>query len=204
MRIDDLHSNNVLHRYFISKHMLNDSSSFLKSLVMPKRLVVYGRGASGKDTIKQRFRDNGIRCDVSVTTRPKRPHETNHIEYEFVSDDAFDMHIMNNEIKYYVDIKSSTGNWRYGTTKESWDKGGVFIATPNVVNAQSGWLTKKEKRETVFLLLDIPRSISIDRLVARNDKSNTAISRIKFDDGMYGNDKIKLDHYNMIVNNHKF
>lgn len=204
MTTRDLAGGSLISNYFISKYMLNDKGSFFKSFFMPKRVIIYGRGASGKDTLKDRFRQNGIRCDVSVTTRPMRPGETNGVQYDFVDDSWFDFLVKEDKIKYYVDIKSSTGRWRYGTTKESWDQGGVFIATPDVVNAQSEWLTNKEKKESVFLLLDIPREVSKNRLEERMDNDNSLESRLSFDDAMYGHDNINYNHYSTIIKNHKF
>jgi len=58
---------------------------------MNKTIVLMGMTSSGKDTAIKYISENyDIPIAVSYSTRPRRPNETDGIEYHFVSDEEFD------------------------------------------------------------------------------------------------------------------
>ena len=60
---------------------------------MKKRLIIVGKGGSGKDHMRKMLQDEGFRYCISHTTRPPRKDETNGVDYFFISlDKVYNAH----------------------------------------------------------------------------------------------------------------
>ena len=78
-------------------------------------IVLSSPSGAGKSTISRMLMesDGEIRMSISATTRPKRPGETDDLDYHFVDDAEFDRMIAANE---FVEWAFVFGH-RYGTPK---------------------------------------------------------------------------------------
>jgi guanylate kinase len=78
-------------------------------------LVLSSPSGAGKTTISRRIleRDGRLRLSVSVTTRPKRPGETDGVDYHFLAAAEFERMIARGALLEYAEV---FGN-RYGTPK---------------------------------------------------------------------------------------
>jgi guanylate kinase len=78
-------------------------------------IVLSSPSGAGKSTISRMLMnsDREVTMSVSATTRPKRPGETEDIDYHFVDDDAFDRMIDDGD---FVEWAPVFGH-RYGTPK---------------------------------------------------------------------------------------
>lgn len=89
-----------------------------------KILAIFGKAGSGKDTICkylcQNFNANKL---VRTTTRPKRDHEIEGVEYFFKDKESFTQMILDEEIDFLE--MGIFNDWYYGTlitdVKEGWN-----------------------------------------------------------------------------------
>jgi guanylate kinase len=141
------------------------------------KVIIIGHGASGKDTLKQRFIERGGSLEVSYTTRPIRKGEKEGIDYHYVTKDKFVSMINNNEFIQFD--RFGTGNY-YGTHKSEWKSKGIFIMTPiGVINLLSKY---PELRKNIFIIfINIPEEIRRQRLIKRNDPNDTIERRLESD-----------------------
>ena len=88
-------------------------------LNLPKRpllIVLSGPSGVGKDAVLTRMRELRYPLEyiTTVTTRPRRASERNHIDYHFISAEKFQAMIKHNELLEWANVY---GNW-YGVLKE--------------------------------------------------------------------------------------
>ncbi len=78
-------------------------------------IVLSSPSGAGKSTISRMLRaaDPDIAMSISATTRPKRPGETEHVDYHFVEDAEFDRIIAAGEFVEWAPVFG----YRYGTPK---------------------------------------------------------------------------------------
>ena len=78
--------------------------------------VLSSPSGAGKTTISRRLlqRDQNIRLSISVTTRPKRPGETEGIDYYFVDNTEFNMRLNRGELLEHAKVF----NYYYGTPRQ--------------------------------------------------------------------------------------
>ena len=125
------------------------------------KVIIVGKGGSGKDFLKSKFVSKGCVPCISVTTRPIREGEKDGVDYYFVSEEKFTRLIMNNEFFEY----DRFNEWRYGTLKMSFiNAGAVMIMTPRGV-AQ----LKEYRKDCLVIYLDIDRATRQTRLLERGD-----------------------------------
>lgn len=126
-----------------------------------KRIILVGKGASGKDHARKKLENRGFKYSVSYTTRPPRAEETNEKDYFFISESDFKTMIDKSLMYEFVNFNE----WYYGTTNEQFYSDDVFIMTPHGIS-----LIKPEDRKTSFIMFfDIDEDIRKERLMLRND-----------------------------------
>jgi guanylate kinase len=78
-------------------------------------IVLSSPSGAGKSTIARMLldADKEVTMSVSATTRPKRPGETDDVDYHFVDDDGFDAMIDDGEFVEWAPVFG----YRYGTPK---------------------------------------------------------------------------------------
>ena len=127
-----------------------------------KRLIIVGKGGSGKDYMRKILEDRGFRYCVSHTTRPPRDGEVNGDDYYFISDEDARKNYIGGGL-FYEHV--SFNNWIYGTSKKEFEVSNLFIMTPTGL----GSMGKKDREESIVVYLDIDDGIRRDRLSLRND-----------------------------------
>jgi guanylate kinase len=135
-----------------------------------KKIILVGPAASGKDYIKSELVKLGYVGDVAFTTRPPRINEINGVDYHFVTEEKFDNLDLFESVEF--------NGWKYGKTRESWDKSDIFIMTP----AGIGKLSPKYRNKSFVILVDVDEIERIKRLKMRNDTSDSIERRIKADE----------------------
>ncbi len=88
--------------------------------------IICGKSASGKDTLLKRLiNEAGYEPIVSTTSRPMRDGETDGVEYNFTSREAFEKRIRNGDFLEYRSYNTLVGGtpdvWYYGTPKATVD-----------------------------------------------------------------------------------
>lgn len=128
---------------------------------MNKRIILVGKGGSGKDFFKNYLKKKGYEVDVSYTTRKPRKGEVKGETYHYVSEDVFNS-LKSNSFFY----ESVTFNgWQYGTSNKDWSERKLCIKTPSGIKQ----LKPKDIEESIIIYFDIDRNIRAERLEKRDD-----------------------------------
>lgn len=128
---------------------------------MKKRIILAGKGGSGKDYLKDILVNQGLSYSVSHTTRPPRSGEVNGREYYFVNDSEFES--MLEQEQFYEN--NSFNGWKYGTSLFEFATKNVFILTPSGIAD----LEPEDRLESIIIYLDIDEKIRRERLSQRKD-----------------------------------
>ena len=126
---------------------------------MKKRLIIVGKGGSGKDHLRKMLVSRGFRYCVSHTTRPIREGEENGRDYWFIK--SSDLPSMADD--FYEAVYFN--HWFYGTSKEEFNRSTLFIMTPGGVKK----LTPQDREESVIVYLNIDEETRRKRLEERRD-----------------------------------
>lgn len=95
-----------------------------------KILALFGKSASGKDTIQNYIVENYPTLTnkvVSCTTRPPRQGEQEGIDYYFLNSEQFLQRVNNQDVLEYTTFR----NWYYGTTIDQLDKSKINVGVFN-------------------------------------------------------------------------
>lgn len=129
---------------------------------MKKRIIIVGKGGSGKDHLRKELEKIGFRYCVSHTTRPPREGEINGKDYYFISRDSA-AHEFVSRGKFYEHVIFN--GWVYGTSIEEFLKSNLFIMTPSGLSK----MKESDRKESFVVYLDIDESVRKERLSKRND-----------------------------------
>ena len=152
-----------------------------------KRIIIVGKGGSGKDHMRKKLEEAGFRYCISHTTRPPRDGEINGKDYYFISPDAAaDEYINNDKFYEYVIFNE----WIYGTSKDEFYTSNLFIMTPSGLAN----MKQEDRIESCVVYLDIEESIRKIRLLSRND-ADTVDRRL----GADTQDFIEFKGYDFLV-----
>lgn len=141
---------------------------------MNKRILIIGKGGSGKDHLKNKLIKSGYKGSISHTTRPIRNNEVDGVDYHFTNDLDFSLRTSSEEFREWTVFKG----WFYGTTQKDWEEKEVFIVSPEFILNK---LTEKERESSFIIYLDIDEDTRRARLIKRND-SDSVDRRIDRDD----------------------
>ncbi len=158
------------------------------------KIILVGKGSSGKTLLKKRFIERGFKESISYTTRPPRDGEHDGIDYHFIDDATFLSMIEKKEFvewNFYSDKK-----WYYGTTLREFNKSEIFILTPSGVKS----LSNEDRKKCFVIYLDVPLKVRKQRLNDRGDESDLPARRLRTDE----KDFKGFTDYDMLVKNHDF
>jgi len=153
------------------------------------KIVIVGRGGSGKDFLRKKFEDRGFKYCVSYTSRPKRESEINGKDYMFTNLEYFS----NNVYKFY-EIDEFNG-WKYGTLIEDFEKSNLFIMTPRGVNN----IRPVDRKRCFVIFIDPDKDVIRERLLERRD-ADSVDRRIEADDKDFSN----FSNYDIRITNSDF
>lgn len=100
--------------------------------------VVVGKSGAGKDTVVNNYlkNNNDIKKITQYTTRPMRKNEVNGKEYNFISDEEFDILLSKNKFCCVERYQVANGNtWKYAIKTEDLKKYDDCILTCNPKSA---------------------------------------------------------------------
>lgn len=140
---------------------------------MSKKIAIVGKGASGKDYLKNILINNhGYKFIKPYTTRPMRPNETDD-DYYFLSDAP-----KNKECILYYDtfVINEKTTWEYGLFKKDIDSGDVLVLTPNNLKT----IPINIRNQFIIVYVDCDEDIIRERMIKRVSIDN-AERRIESD-----------------------
>jgi guanylate kinase len=139
------------------------------------RVVICGKGGSGKDYLRDAIRrDGSLKCDLSITTRPPRANEEDGVAYHFYTDKEFKS--LKDCGGFYEHV--TFNGWQYGTLKKSWDESHVFIMTPSGIRS----ISPADRSRTYIIFLDIPGDIRRKRMAQRVGNADSLERRLEADE----------------------
>ena len=127
------------------------------------KIILIGKGGSGKDYLKLKLIEKGFNKSISHTTRPIRDGESEGVDYFYIQESEFLQMIENKEFREY----NCFGNnkWYYGTSNQKFNEANLFIMTPSGVAE----LSKEERSNAFVVYLDISEEVRSERLHKRTD-----------------------------------
>jgi len=138
-----------------------------------KRIILVGKGASGKDYLRQMIQSRGFKYSVSHTTRPPRVGETDGKDYFFVDLDwANQMVVENSFIEHTI-----FNGWIYGTTREEFSRSELFILTPSGISQ----LSEGDREDSFIIYIDVDEDTRRKRMSVRGD-ADSAERRLEADE----------------------
>jgi guanylate kinase len=161
---------------------------------MASRIIIVGRGGSGKDYLRKKLQSRGIKYQISYTTRPPRPGEVNGVDYHFITPEEADR--MAKDGEWYEAIQFN--GWTYGTSKKQFydEQTGVLVMTPSGLQHVSA-----EDRKTSFVIyINPPADIIEQRLRKRDMPGHTVEERIAADNLQFADFK----DYDIMIENPYF
>jgi guanylate kinase len=156
------------------------------------KIVLVGKGASGKDYLRKRFIERGAKYGVSWTTRQPREGEVHGKDYYFTSVEDFEKKI---EEGFFVEYQNFN-NWYYGLSVEEFEACDAMI-----LNVEGLALLPKEYRERCFVIyLDIDHITRLKRLENRQDSADSIWRRLEADNQQF----IGFTDYDLRITNPDF
>lgn len=126
---------------------------------MKKRLIIVGKGGSGKDHLRKNLVERGFRYCISHTTRPIREGEENGKDYWFIQ--SYQLPSMAED--FYEAVYFN--NWFYGTSIKEFYSSNLFIMTPKGISK----LKPEDREESIVVYLNIDEETRKRRLQERRD-----------------------------------
>lgn len=126
-----------------------------------KRIIVAGKGGSGKDYLVKMLKERGYIYSVSHTSRPRRDGEVEGVDYYFI--DKKEALRMAEESEFYEYVEFN--DWFYGTSLIEFERANLFIMTPSGISK----LKPQHRKQSLIVFLDIEENVLIKRLSHRQD-----------------------------------
>jgi len=156
------------------------------------KIILLGRGGTGKSTIQHALQELSLISSISYTTRIPRDGEIDGKHYHFVSPHIFEKMVDNGEFLQYSNFKDNY----YGTSKNHIDSCDVFICLPSKINH----FLKFTDFKWILVLLTAPPDIIESRLIDRNMSKDSISTRINRDNDIFDN----YNHDGIIIDTHRF
>jgi guanylate kinase len=152
-----------------------------------KRIIISGKGGSGKDYLRKIMEGFGFTYCRSYTTRPIREGEKEGEDYFFIEEKDIPAEKELYESVYF-------NGWFYGTSKKEFKKSNLFIMTPKGISS----LKKKDRKDSIVIYIDCDEQSRRSRLLERKDADDVE-RRIKADE----EDFKEFKDFDLVINNSK-
>ena len=139
-----------------------------------KRVIIVGKGGSGKDHLRKEMVSHGFKYCVSHTSRPIRQEEEDGVDYYFVDKEYFDSGVFYEKVVF--------NGWFYGTSMDEFNSANLFIMTPSGLAKMSEF----DRKQSYVIYIDIDEETRRKRLLARRDADDVE-RRLKADELDFGN-----------------
>ena len=139
-----------------------------------KRVIIVGKGGSGKDHLRKEMVSHGFKYCVSHTSRPIRQEEEDGVDYYFVDKEYFDSGVFYEKVVF--------NGWFYGTSMYEFNSANLFIMTPSGLAKMSEF----DRKQSYVIYIDIDEETRRKRLLARRDADDVE-RRLKADELDFGN-----------------
>lgn len=153
-------------------------------------ILLVGKSATGKDTIRQQLNNLGIPSVVTYTTRPMRDGEIDGISYHFVDNSRFRALDLMGHFVESTSYNVATGEvWYYGSALEDLKDDSVIIVNPDGLKVIKNILGDK----AVSFLITARDEVIKNRQIKRGDNSEEAARRLEADNRDFKNIEEYID-----------
>jgi guanylate kinase len=143
----------------------------------PLLLILSGPSGVGKDAILNRMKKLGCPLEfvVTATTRPRRPLETDNVDYHFVSNEIFQQMLKDNKLLEWAKVYGYSYGMPKEPIREALKRGRNVIAKVDVQGAAT--IKKLMPRAVIIFLLPPSMEELTTRLKQRLTESPEAMAR---------------------------
>ena len=145
---------------------------------MKNIIVISAPSGAGKTTLCSELqrRKPHIKFSVSCTTRPKREHEVDGVNYHFLSDQEFTEKVQNNEFVEYENVHGYYYGTLHKTLEDALAQQGMVLFDVDVNGAMAIKSNYSDNTCTIFIL---PPSLDDlkKRLIQRGSETEERINR---------------------------
>tara|TARA_R110000772_G_scaffold40559_1_gene94940 strand:+ start:429 stop:908 length:480 start_codon:yes stop_codon:yes gene_type:complete len=159
---------------------------------MANKIVLVGKAASGKDYLRTRLMDRGLRYGVSHTSRAPRPGEVDGKDYWFVTEGEFKEIVDRGAM---VEHQMFNG-WYYGIAQWIFEEADIMIMNAEAVKL----LPKNTRNICTVIYLDIPLEVRESRLMDRGDIQDPMKRRLIADEDQFAG----FNNYDIRITNPDF
>lgn len=143
-------------------------------------IILMGKTATGKTTIRDKLIERGFIPLVTYTSRPPRPNEVQDVTYHYITKEDFLNKIEQGFFAEWKSYDTEEGTWYYGTAMEDLIKANnktIIILTPGGYRDIKDILSNNSKSILIYSNLKTIR----ERLNFRGDNKEEIERRIKHD-----------------------
>lgn len=153
-------------------------------------ILLVGKSATGKDTIRQQLNNLGFSSVVTYTTRPMRDGEIDGVTYHFVTASKFRALDLMGHFVETTSYNVATGEtWYYGSALEDLKDGSVMIVNPEGLKVIKNMLGNK----AVSFLITAKDEVIKNRQLKRGDNLKEAERRLEADNRDFRNIEEYID-----------
>lgn len=135
----------------------------IKSFPPYKILALFGKSGAGKDTVQKWLVSNfsNMKGIVSCTTRPKREHEHDGIDYHFIDNIEFTKKVLDGTMLEATSFR----DWFYGTPFDELDYNLINVGVFNIHGIEC--LLEDSRLSVLPVMIDAPDKTRLKRNLSR-------------------------------------
>lgn len=150
-----------------------------------EKIILTGKSGSGKDYLLRGLIKKGLKYLPKFTTRPRRALEKEGVDYNYVTNEQFEILNKSGEIKTHQKFLINDNIWYYGITKYNFDNSQVFIMTPYELSQ----ISEEDLSKAFIVYIDIDIDTRRKRISNRNDSNDSIERRLHSDEMDFENFK---------------
>lgn len=168
----------------------------MSNLILGKLIIITGKTASGKDTIKNALLTKipNLKKVITTTSRASREGEKEGIDYYFITQTEFEKRVNNGEFLEFVEY----GGNLYGTYRSELEQTLIHDAIWKIDPSRAGQIRKFVQRPMVVIYITTSDDVILQRLKERKLSPEEIEKRMTDDKKIW--DQYK-DSYDYVLEN---
>ena len=159
---------------------------------MTGKIALVGKAASGKDFLKKKLIQRGMKFGISTTTRAPREGEVDGVDYHFINENQFLTYVDHGLIVFYQKFNDNY----YGITQQEFQSCDAVILNVEALDTMA-----PEVRNSLFVIyLNIDIQVRMERMKERDVSFTDIAQRIYADDRQYDG----FTNYDLMITNPNF
>ena len=167
--------------------------------------LYFGKSGAGKDHFLREDVKEGWKPIVSYTTRPKRPHEVDGVDYHFVDYEGFLKAPLFEEREYVTTVAGNKETWYYGSPLLEDYKDELYVGVVDLKGAKK-YLAQYGANYIEFVYVDADDDLRMARAKKRGGFDQTEWDRRLADDAIAFSDgaiKVAVEALKILIDEDK-